>query len=224
MILAFPVALVSSMRMELKRKITLLAVLSLGVFSVSERNLDETIARCLTDSSRRQILTAILNRYYNFANPNSLVYVFWYVGESSTALMVANLPLCWPLLQWLLNAGPWTEAGSKSHPNAPRHKQPRTGRFDRRSRRSDSPTLLSGFSTINSTSTHDGYETGKTDESRGEQKGPAVNAVATFPEQEIELGFTSPGRSALDRTPSHNGGSTGLSRSDGAKVSSSFVV
>lgn len=36
MILAFPVALVSSMRMELKKKAIVMAVLSLGVFSVSK--------------------------------------------------------------------------------------------------------------------------------------------------------------------------------------------
>lgn len=39
MILAFPVALVSTMRMELRKKIIVIAVLSLGVFSVSDISL-----------------------------------------------------------------------------------------------------------------------------------------------------------------------------------------
>lgn len=60
------------------RKAILLAVFSLGIFVV---------------------LASILNRYYNFTEPyGSLVYLYWYAGESSTAVMVANIPHCWPVV------------------------------------------------------------------------------------------------------------------------------
>jgi len=40
-----------------------------------------------------QILIAILNRYYNFTNPNDLVYTYWYVAEVATAVYVGNIPV-----------------------------------------------------------------------------------------------------------------------------------
>lgn len=53
-------------------------------------------------ADRVQILTAVLNRYYNFAHPNSVEYLIWYVGEIGTAVYVVNVPACWPLLRKLL--------------------------------------------------------------------------------------------------------------------------
>jgi len=53
-------------------------------------------------SDHVRILTAVLNRYYNFANPNSVQYLIWYIGEVSTAVYVVNAPACWPLLRKLL--------------------------------------------------------------------------------------------------------------------------
>ncbi|GJN72243.1 hypothetical protein PLIIFM63780_005425 [Purpureocillium lilacinum] len=48
------------------------------------------------------ILAAILNRYYNFSTPNSYVFLFWYVAEVGVAMLVGNLPLCWPILRTVL--------------------------------------------------------------------------------------------------------------------------
>lgn len=175
-------------------------------------------------------MTAVLNRYYNFSNPNSLVYAFWYVGESSTALMVANLPLCWPLLQWLLSAGPWTESGSRNqlqqHQQAPRHKQPRTGRFDRRSRRPGSPTLLSILTTETSTSTHESYGTDKRDNSLLRSKGGQTSSatVEVHPTQEIELSLTPIGGSGRNEAPANVGTLDNDSVPDGARVSRSSLA
>lgn len=53
-----------------------------------------------------QILSAVLNRYYNFtAGYGSLIYLNWYAGETSTAIIVANIPHCWPLLSRVFRLG-----------------------------------------------------------------------------------------------------------------------
>ena len=78
MMLLIPIPLLYKARLAPKRKAVLLGVFSLGIFVV---------------------LASILNRYYNFTEPyGSLVYLYWYAGESSTALMVANIPHCWPIV------------------------------------------------------------------------------------------------------------------------------
>lgn len=45
------------------------------------------------------ILCAILNKYYSFTQPFGSEWTYWYVRESSTALLVANLPFLWTLLR-----------------------------------------------------------------------------------------------------------------------------
>lgn len=49
------------------------------------------------------ILSSILNKYYSFTHPFGSQWTFWYVRESSTALIVANLPFLWPLLRRIFN-------------------------------------------------------------------------------------------------------------------------
>jgi hypothetical protein len=41
------------------------------------------------------ILAAILNKVYSFSQPFGDLWSYWYVRESSTALLVANLPFVW---------------------------------------------------------------------------------------------------------------------------------
>ncbi|RKF77015.1 hypothetical protein GcC1_067022 [Golovinomyces cichoracearum] len=45
------------------------------------------------------IIFAILNKYYNFASPNTTTYQLWYVRESSMAIGVANLICSWQLFK-----------------------------------------------------------------------------------------------------------------------------
>ncbi|RYP71262.1 hypothetical protein DL771_004954 [Monosporascus sp. 5C6A] len=45
------------------------------------------------------ILSAILSKYYSFTEPFGAAWMFWYIRESSTAIITANLPLTYALLQ-----------------------------------------------------------------------------------------------------------------------------
>ncbi|KAH7093578.1 hypothetical protein FB567DRAFT_411664, partial [Paraphoma chrysanthemicola] len=81
--------------LPLKRKLILCGIFSLGIFV---------------------IIASILNSYYSFVNPYKQTWVFWYVRESSTAILVANLPFTWTILRELFDLGtfdgnnppPWT--------------------------------------------------------------------------------------------------------------------
>ena len=52
------------------------------------------------------ILCAALNRYYNFTTSyGSLIYLNWYAGETSTAVIVVNVPHLWPLISRVFGLG-----------------------------------------------------------------------------------------------------------------------
>jgi hypothetical protein len=50
-----------------------------------------------------QILSSILNKFYSFNEPFGSAWTFWYIRESSTALIVANLPLTWTVFRRLFH-------------------------------------------------------------------------------------------------------------------------
>ncbi|KAB2570062.1 Family decarboxylase [Lasiodiplodia theobromae] len=83
-IMAIPMPIFLAARLPLKRKVILCGVFGLGTFS---------------------ILSAILNKFYSFTEPFGSAWVFWYVRESSTAILTANIPFTWTLLQRTLNIG-----------------------------------------------------------------------------------------------------------------------
>lgn len=62
------------MHLPWQKKIPLILVFSLGIFT---------------------ILAAILNKVYSFTDPFGSLWTYWYTRESSTALLVANLPFVW---------------------------------------------------------------------------------------------------------------------------------
>ncbi|KAL2802096.1 hypothetical protein BJX63DRAFT_133981 [Aspergillus granulosus] len=76
--LAIPIPLLRGTQMPIKKKILLISVLGLGVFVM---------------------VAAILNKYFNFASPDTTIYQLWYIREASTAIYVANLMCWWPLLR-----------------------------------------------------------------------------------------------------------------------------
>ncbi|KAL1305133.1 hypothetical protein AAFC00_002058 [Neodothiora populina] len=76
LIIALPMFIRS--RFPLRKKIALVSVFGLGLFV---------------------ILCAILNKYYSFTQPFGSLWTFWYVRESSTALLVTNLPYIWTVLR-----------------------------------------------------------------------------------------------------------------------------
>lgn len=67
----------------------------------------------VTLANSLQILAAVLNRYYNFSNPNSYVFLYWYVTEVGVAIYVGNLPLCWPVIRLALGS-----KGDSSNPSS----------------------------------------------------------------------------------------------------------
>lgn len=91
LLLLIPIPIIFKTRLPAKRKIILVCILGLGVFN---------------------ILAAILNRYYNFSNPNSYVFLYWYVAEVGIAMLVGNMPLCWPVLRALFGVNDKTDTPS----------------------------------------------------------------------------------------------------------------
>ncbi|KAF2154674.1 hypothetical protein K461DRAFT_311096 [Myriangium duriaei CBS 260.36] len=65
-----------------RKKAAICAVFSLGIFN---------------------IVAAILNKYYSFTNPFGTQWTNWYCHESSTSMMVANLPFLYTLLRRMFN-------------------------------------------------------------------------------------------------------------------------
>ncbi|KAH8803245.1 hypothetical protein F5884DRAFT_682416 [Xylogone sp. PMI_703] len=106
MMLLIPLPLLITSRLPLKRKLVLCCVFGLGIFV---------------------ILAAILNRYYNFHNNYSLIFLNWYVGEVATAVFVGNIPLCWPLLRRIFALGTFRDSKrSRSNTNSNYNNQPRS--------------------------------------------------------------------------------------------------
>ncbi|KAF7546313.1 hypothetical protein G7Z17_g8528 [Cylindrodendrum hubeiense] len=92
MLLLVPIPIMIKIRLPMKRKIGLCCVFGLGIFN---------------------ILAAVLNRYYNFSNPNSYVFLYWYVAEVGVAIYVGNLPLCWPVIRLVIGS-----KGDSSNPSS----------------------------------------------------------------------------------------------------------
>ncbi|ORY60269.1 uncharacterized protein BCR38DRAFT_375428 [Pseudomassariella vexata] len=161
MLLAIPIPLIIRTQFPLKRKLILCCVLG----------------------SSSQILTAILNRYYNFSHPNDLSFMYWYVGEVSTAVIVANLPLCWPVLRIVIRGSSWSKQRSSDELEPPNN--PRTGRFSRKPKSVHSLTWLGsrGGTTWDKVEEREGWSTG----SKDPMVGRTLDCVAEDQGSEIEL-------------------------------------
>ncbi|KAK7635849.1 hypothetical protein IWX48DRAFT_630474 [Phyllosticta citricarpa] len=81
-LLVLALQMVVRSQLPLHRKLVLSIIFGLGIFVV---------------------LASILNKYYSFTNPYGQAWTFWYTRESSTSLLVANLPYTWTLLRRLFN-------------------------------------------------------------------------------------------------------------------------
>ncbi|KAH8802714.1 hypothetical protein F5884DRAFT_480146 [Xylogone sp. PMI_703] len=80
MMLCIPLPLLITSKLPITKKLALCCLFGLGIFV---------------------IMCAILNKYYSFKQPFSPMWTFWYIREASTAVLVANIPLCWPLVRRL---------------------------------------------------------------------------------------------------------------------------
>ncbi|PNY24783.1 Uncharacterized protein TCAP_05284 [Tolypocladium capitatum] len=84
LMLAVPVPLLLSSQLPWKQKAAMTGVFSFGVFV---------------------IISATLSRYYCFAHPESILWIFWYVREASTVVIVANVPHLYALLRKAFDPG-----------------------------------------------------------------------------------------------------------------------
>lgn len=96
MMLCIPLPLLITSKLPPTKKLVLCMLFSLGVFV---------------------ILCAALNKYYSFAHPFSPMWTFWYIREASTAVLVANMPMCWYLLRRIFNLKAFhtSSNGQRSH-------------------------------------------------------------------------------------------------------------
>lgn len=79
------------------KKVPVVGVFSLGIFTV---------------------LAAILNKVYSFTDPFGSQWTYWYIRESSTALIVANLPFVWTLWRKLAGFEPSIHGVSRHNSGA----------------------------------------------------------------------------------------------------------
>jgi hypothetical protein len=83
------------------RKILLCCTFGLGIFVV--RHSIPYPHGCCIMANSKQIACAIANRVYSFANIVSIQWIYWYVREASTAVIVSNIPNCYTLLRRILD-------------------------------------------------------------------------------------------------------------------------
>ena len=79
--------------LPLKRKLVLIAIFSLGIFAVA---------------------AAVLSAYYSLHRPYTHTWLSWYLRESSTVIIVANMPFTWTLLRELFEVDEFN--GANPHP------------------------------------------------------------------------------------------------------------
>ncbi|KPA35710.1 integral membrane protein [Fusarium langsethiae] len=100
MIILIPMPIFLKSQLPLKRKAVLIGVFALGAFT---------------------ILSAILNKFYSFNEPFGSNWTFWYIRESSTAIITANLPYIWTLLRRIFKLGSFSGSTyGKSTNNPPK--------------------------------------------------------------------------------------------------------
>lgn len=107
MMFAVPIPLLVKAQLKRRRKVLLVGVMSLGLFT---------------------IIAAILNKYFNFASPLTTTYQIWYIRESSTAIYVANLMCWWPLLRKLFGLKTFSYNSNRGNRNQNQHNLNKGGR------------------------------------------------------------------------------------------------
>ncbi|EUC30906.1 hypothetical protein COCCADRAFT_28287 [Bipolaris zeicola 26-R-13] len=86
-IISIPMPLLFKVRLPKKNKIILGLIFCIGTFT---------------------IVAAALNKYYSFTHPFGNEWTIWYLRESYTAILCANLPLTYPLIQRVFGLRNWS--------------------------------------------------------------------------------------------------------------------
>ncbi|KAF7558830.1 hypothetical protein G7046_g5329 [Stylonectria norvegica] len=121
MIILIPMPLLLQSQLPVKRKAILCAVFALGSFT---------------------ILSAILNKFYSFKEPFGTNWTFWYIRESSTALITTNLPYIWTLLRRVFNLRSFNGSSHKNSTQASTRFQSNFSRNHRSAARGGDETAL----------------------------------------------------------------------------------
>ncbi|KAF2266077.1 hypothetical protein CC78DRAFT_164723 [Lojkania enalia] len=95
MIILIPMPLLFKVKIPTKNKAILFGVFLVGTFT---------------------IIAATLNKYYSFTHPFGQEWTIWYLRESYTAILCANLPLIWPILQRIFKLNNWSQRSYNSGP------------------------------------------------------------------------------------------------------------
>ncbi|KAM0244712.1 hypothetical protein ACHAP5_006055 [Fusarium lateritium] len=93
MIIVLPMPVFLQSQLPLKRKVILCGVFALGIFT---------------------ILAATMSKVYSLGDPYGTQWSYWYIREVSTAVIAANLPLTWTLLQRVFRLGSFSARYGKS--------------------------------------------------------------------------------------------------------------
>lgn len=121
MIILIPMPIFLQSQLPAKRKAVLCCVFALGTFTVSYLAMSAPCGMRTIDDTRMlipdQILSAILNKFYSFNEPFGSNWTFWYIRESSTALITANLPYIWTLLRRIFNLKSFNGSSHKRSTN-----------------------------------------------------------------------------------------------------------
>ncbi|KAI0468231.1 hypothetical protein F4859DRAFT_218468 [Xylaria cf. heliscus] len=78
-IIAIPMPVFLQINIAPRKKVILCGVFALGLFTIG---------------------AAVANKYYSFTEPYGSEWTYWYIRESSTALIVANMPFLWTILRF----------------------------------------------------------------------------------------------------------------------------
>ncbi|THC88332.1 hypothetical protein EYZ11_012221 [Aspergillus tanneri] len=87
LMMGIPLPLLISASLPLRSKLILVGIFSMGTFI---------------------ILCATLSKVSSFKDPFSPQWMFWYIREASTAVIVANIPNCWSLVRRIFSLSSWT--------------------------------------------------------------------------------------------------------------------
>ncbi|KAI1148476.1 hypothetical protein F4825DRAFT_94423 [Nemania diffusa] len=93
-IIVIPMPIFLQINIAPRKKTVLCGVFALGLFTIG---------------------AAIANKYYSFSEPYGIAWTYWYIRESSTALIVANIPFLWTTVRFFFRLTSFYGSPSKAN-------------------------------------------------------------------------------------------------------------
>jgi len=101
--------LLFKVRLPKKNKTILFIIFLIGAFTV------RSTSSVANQTNSLQIVASALNKYYSFTHPFGTEWTIWYLRESYTAILCANLPLTYPLIQRVFKLRNWSNPSNATH-------------------------------------------------------------------------------------------------------------